>query len=216
MTDFADKTDEQLARECQRGSLDAFEELVQRHEGRLFNFLCQKAPRREDAEDLAQHTFINAWQRINQYRSESSFATWLYTIARNLTISYYRKHGKVTHCELEVAEPSLVERETPADTLSEIEEHAALWRIARETLKEEAFDALWLKYKEHQSIAEIATILTRTEISVKVILHRARKKLGHALEDSSNQESVLEPQPEPFPNLNKQIAFAQGGTTCSV
>ena len=216
MTDLADKTDEQLARECQRGSLDAFEELVQRHEARLFNFLCQKAPRREDAEDLTQQTFINAWQRINQYRSESSFATWLYTIARNLTISYYRKHGKVTHCELEVAEPNLVERETPADTLSEIEEHAALWRIARQTLKEEAFDVLWLKYKEQQSIAEIATILNRTEISVKVMLHRARKKLGHSLEDSSNQESVPEPQPEPFPNLNKQIAFAQGGTTCSV
>ena len=216
MTDFADKTDEQLARECQRGSLDAFEELVQRHEARLFNFLCQKAPRREDAEDLAQQTFINAWQRINQYRSESSFATWLYTIARNLTISHYRKHGKVTHCELEVAEPNLVERETPADTLSEIEEHATLWRIARGTLKEEAFDVLWLKYKEQQSIAEIATILNRTEISVKVMLHRARKKLGHALEDSSNQEAAPEPQPEPFPNLNKQIAFAQGGTTCSV
>ena len=216
MTDHADKTDEQLAKQCQRGSLDAFEELVQRHEARLFNFLCQKAPRREDAEDLAQHTFINAWQRIKQYRSESSFATWLYTIARNLTISYYRKHGKVTHCELEAAEPHLVERETPADALSEIEEHAALWQTAREALKEEAFDVLWMKYKEQLSIAEIATVLNRTEISVKVMLHRARKKLGHALEDSSDQESTFGTHPEPFPNLNKQIAFAQGGTTCSV
>jgi len=216
MTDHADKTDEQLAKQCQQGSLDAFEELVQRHEARLFNFLCQKAPRREDAEDLAQHTFINAWQRINQYRSESSFATWLYTIARNLTISYYRKHGKVTHCELEAAEPHLVERETPADALSEIEEHAALWQTAREALKEEAFDVLWMKYKEQLSIAEIATVLNRTEISVKVMLHRARKKLGHVLEDSSDQEVAPEPHPEPFPNLNKQIAFTQGGTTCSV
>lgn len=216
MTDLADKTDEQLARECQRGSLDAFEELVQRHEARLFNFLCQKAPSREDAEDLAQHTFVNAWQRIGQYRTEASFATWLYTIARNLTISHYRKHGKVTLCELEVAEPKLVERETPADALAEIEEHAALWRVARETLKEEAFDVLWMKYKEQLSIAEIATVLTRTEISVKVMLHRARKKLGHALEDKPDQEATPEPHPEPFPNLNKQIAFTQGGTACSV
>ena len=216
MTDLADKTDEQLARECQRGSLDAFEELVQRHEARLFNFLCQKAPSREDAEDLAQHTFVNAWQRIGQYRTEASFATWLYTIARNLTISHYRKHGKVTLCELEVAEPKLVERETPADTLAEIEEHAALWRVARETLKEEAFDVLWMKYKEQLSIAEIATVLTRTEISVKVMLHRARKKLGHALEDKPDQEAAPDPHPEPFPNLNKQIAFTQGGTACSV
>lgn len=216
MPDLTNKTDEQLAKQCQQGSLDAFEELVKRHEARLFNFLCQKAPRREDAEDLAQHTFVNAWQRIGQYRTEASFATWLYTIARNLTISHYRKHGKVTLCELEVAEPTLVERETPADTLSEIEEHAALWRVARETLKEEAFDVLWMKYKEQLSIAEIAAVLSRTEVSVKVMLHRARKKLGHALENSSDQESNSNTHPEPFPNLNKQIAFAHGGTTCSV
>lgn len=216
MPDLTNKTDGQLAKQCQQGSLDAFEELVKRHEARLFNFLCQKAPSREDAEDLAQHTFVNAWQRINQYRSEASFATWLYTIARNLTISYYRKHGKVTHCELEVAAPKLVESETPADTLSETEEHAALWRVARETLKEEAFDVLWMKYKEQLSIAEIATMLSRTEVSVKVMLHRARKKLGHALEDRPDQEATPGTHPEPFPNLNKQIAFAHGGTTCSV
>ena len=216
MPDLTEKTDEQLAKQCQQGSLDAFEELVKRHESRLFNFLCQKAPRREDAEDLAQHTFVNAWQRIGQYRTEASFATWLYTIARNLTISHYRKHGKVIHCELEVAEPTLVERETPADTLSETEEHAALWRVARETLKEEAFDVLWMKYKEQLSIAEIATVLSRTEVSVKVMLHRARKKLGHALEDRPDQEATPGSHPEPFPNLNKQIAFAHGGTTCSV
>ena len=216
MPDLTEKTDEQLAKQCQQGSLDAFEELVKRHESRLFNFLCQKAPRREDAEDLAQHTFVNAWQRIGQYRTEASFATWLYTIARNLTISHYRKPGKVIHCELEVAEPTLVERETPADTLSETEEHASLWRVARETLKEESFDVLWMKYKEQLSIAEIATVLSRTEVSVKVMLHRARKKLGHALENSSDQESNSNTHPEPFPNLNKQIAFAHGGTTCSV
>ena len=211
MAELPDKTDEQLALECQKGSLGAFEELIKRHEARLFNFLCQKAPRREDAEDLAQRTFINAWQKINQYRTESSFATWLYTIARNLTISYYRKHGKVTHCELEVATPNLVERKTPADTLSESEEHAALWRAAREVLKDDAFDVLWLKYKEQHSIAEIATVLGRTEISVKVMLHRSRKKLGHALEPKTHQESKSAPDTEPFTNLNNQIAFAQGG-----
>ena len=150
------------------------------------------------------------------YRRKSKFSTWLYTIARNLTISYYRKHGKVIHCELEVAAPNLVERETPADTLSETEEYAALWRTAREVLKEEAYDVLWLKYKEHQSITEIATVLGRTEISVKVMLHRARKKLGHALEPKTEQETNSETSHEPFANLNNQIAFAQGGTSCSV
>ena len=65
MPDLTNKTDEQLAKQCQQGSLDAFEELVKRHEARLFNFLCQKAPRREDAG--IQRVFglrVNFWCRM--------------------------------------------------------------------------------------------------------------------------------------------------------
>ena len=101
--------DQQLARDAQNGSLAAFEELVRRHEARLFHFLCQKMPSREDAEDMAQKSFITAWQKLHLYRAEASFATWLYTIARRLVISHYRKHGKAKLCELEAAESVLVE-----------------------------------------------------------------------------------------------------------
>ena len=215
MPDRADISDTELAAQSQQGSLDAFEQLVQRHEARLFHFLCQKAPTRQDAEDLAQHTFINAWQRIHQYRTDASFATWLYTIARNLTISHYRKHGRVTLTELDSAEPHMVYHDTPADTLAEAEQQAALWRTARQALKPDAFDVLWMKYREHLSIIEIARTMSRTETSVKVMLHRARKTLGRALEAEALAEPGTHPETSPTNNLKQQIAYAQGGTQCS-
>ncbi|MBC8327008.1 MAG: sigma-70 family RNA polymerase sigma factor [Verrucomicrobia subdivision 3 bacterium] len=188
MADTPAINDQQLARDAQDGSLDAFEELVRRHESRLFHFLCQKLPSREDAEDMAQKSLITAWQKLHLYRSEASFATWLYTIARRLVISHYRKHGKVTLCELEAAESVLVETDTPADEYHRTEEQATLWRVARETLKDEAYDMLWMRYRDQLSIAEIATALERTNTSVKVMLHRTRKTLARALEAEADAE----------------------------
>ncbi len=200
--------DQQLAREAQGGSLAAFEELVSRHQARLFHFLCQKLPHREDAEDMAQKALITAWQKLHLYRAEASFATWLYTIARRLVISHYRKHGKMTHCELEAAESVLVETDTPADECRRAEEHATLWRVAREALKDEAYDMLWLRYREQLSIAEIAIALERTNTSVKVMLHRSRKTLARALEAEAAAEAnaiparTLNPLGTPMSLLN--------------
>ena len=196
-------SDEQLAREAQGGALEAFEELVRRHEGRLFNFLCQKMRSRQDAEDMAQKTFITAWRRLELFRAEASFVTWLYTIARRLVISHYRKHGKVTLCELDAAEPVLVETDTPADECRRAEEHSALWRVARAALKDEAFDMLWMRYSDQLRIAEIAAALGRTETSVKVMLHRARKTLAHALEAEQAREGIPASPNNPSANALK-------------
>jgi len=189
--------DQQLAREAQGGSLDSFEELVHRHQARLYYFLCQKMANRQDAEDMAQKSLITAWQKLHLFRAEASFATWLYTIARRLVISHYRKHGKVTLCELEAAESVMVETDTPADEISRAEENATLWRVARETLKEEAFDMLWMRYRDQLSIAEIAVALERKDTSVKVMLHRARKSLAHALQAEAETEAQA--------NLNRTL-----------
>ena len=181
MADFRTLTDEALTGECQAGSLSAYEELVSRHEVRLFHFLCQKMPSREDARDMTQTVLVTAWQRIGQYRTKAKFATWLYTIARNLVISHYRKHRRMHHCELECAGEKLVQTETPADELATGEEHENLWLVARAVLKNDYYDVLWFKYQEHLSIAEIARLMKRSNTSVKVMLHRARKTLGRAL-----------------------------------
>ena len=201
MADYRTLTDEQLAGECQVGSLSAFEELVSRHESRLFHFLCQKMRSRENAQDVAQTVLITAWQRIGQYRTKAKFATWLYTIARNMIISHYRKHGRVHLCELECAGDKLVETQTPADVLATDEKHNDLWRVARSALKKDSYDILWFKYQEGLTIVEIATLMKRSNTAVKVMLHRARKVLGRALLAEETLETAKAPEPSVAPEL---------------
>ena len=201
MADHRTLTDEQLAGECQDGSLSAFEELVRRHESRLFYFLCQKMCSREDAQDMAQTVLVTAWQRIGQYRVKAKFATWLYTIARNMVISHYRKHGRVYLCELECAGEKLVETRTPADEISTDEEQDALWRAARAALRSDSYDVLWFKYQEGLTIVEIATLMKRSDTAVKVMLHRARKALGRALMAEEASEPAKAPEPSVAPEL---------------
>ena len=201
MADYRTLTDEQLAGECQAGSLSAYEELVRRHESRLFYFLCQKMRSREDAQDMAQTVLITAWQRIGQYRTKAKFTTWLYTIARNMVISHYRKHGRVHLCELECAGEKLVETQTPADTLVTDEEHDDLWRVARSALKNDSYDILWFKYQEGLTIVEIATLMKRSNSAVKVMLHRARKALGRALLVKETLETAKAPESSVAPEL---------------
>ena len=209
--DGLQNSDEQLAGAAQAGSLAAFEELVRRHEGRLFRYLCQKAPSIADAEDLAQQTFIIAWQRIAQFRCDARFITWLYTIARRLTISHYRKHGRATHCGLEHAEAQLVQTETAREIISQVEEHDLVWRVARQNLKDESFDVLWMKYREHMSIDEIATALQRSEVSVKVMLHRARKLLAKKLGTETARPPLKSRLGHSFNPMEMKMAWGQGG-----
>ena len=203
MDNYTTISDEQLAAKSQQGSLDAYEELVRRHETKLFHFLCQKLPSREDAQDLTQKTFLNAWKRIELFRCNAKFTTWLYTIARNLANSHYRKHGRAIPLELESAGSALVQTCTPVDEISSTEKHADLWRVAREVLKSDYFDVLWLKYREEMSITEIALVMKCTRTAVKVRLHRARKALGCALK----VEEILHTANAPLAPIDRQISL---------
>jgi DNA-directed RNA polymerase specialized sigma24 family protein len=106
----------------------------------------------------------------------------------------------------------MVDHATPAQIVSETEEHAVLWRVARQTLKPEAFDVLWMKYREQLSIAEIAGIMNRSETSVKVMLHRARKNLGNALESS---EAKIHPNSKNSISAVQQLNYNKGSAPCS-
>tara|TARA_A100001037_G_C14972285_1_gene554256 strand:- start:66 stop:710 length:645 start_codon:yes stop_codon:yes gene_type:complete len=174
-------TDEQLAAEAQDGSQAAFGMLVSRYHGRIYHFLCHKTASPEDAQDVTQQVFITAWQRIYQFRVEAKFATWLFTITRRLAINYYRARGSRVFVELEEADGKLVTHDTPASDLAERDEYALLWKTARENLSESQFTALWMKYREHMSIKEMAAAMGKKQVTVKVLLHRARKALGAAL-----------------------------------
>ena len=86
-----EKTDAQLAREAGQGDSDAFGVLVERHCAALIGYGVVLLGAREDAEDLAQETFLRAWQEAPSLRNPAAIGAWLHRIAHNLAVSRGRR-----------------------------------------------------------------------------------------------------------------------------
>ena len=169
---------EELARRTQAGSSACFEELVNRYEGRLLNFLVRRTQHREEAEDLLQETFVRAYRKIEQYNSKWRFSTWLFTIAARLAYDQQRKPHKRSFDEIQLISD---EEHNPLTIVVRQEEKENLWALADELLSQKQFTALWFRYVEEMSIKEIARAMGKTQNHIKVILFRSRSLLGKNL-----------------------------------
>ena len=89
-----------LVRRASGGDLAAYDELVRRHRERIYATVYHMTANHEDANDLAQETFIKAFQVLKSFKGNSSFYTWLYRIAVNKTINYLKQRRNRTHMSL--------------------------------------------------------------------------------------------------------------------
>jgi RNA polymerase sigma-70 factor, ECF subfamily len=171
------RTDDELAREARAGSRRSFEELAVRYRRRLFVYLRPRLASDEDAEDLVQETFLKLYRNVASYDPAYRFSTWLYTSAQRLAIDAFRK-GAASRGRLAAAEEgSLAD---PAAVIDGVPGASGLWDAAR-ALGEARFRVLWLRYGEDMSIEEIAAVLGRTRLAIRVLLHRARTRLAARL-----------------------------------
>jgi RNA polymerase sigma-70 factor (ECF subfamily) len=164
-------SDEELAAEAQAGSRCCFEELVRRYTHRLYYFLRPKLSTCQDTEDLVQETFLKTYRNIGRFDATYKFSTWLYTTATRLLISFYRKR--------QVSEPVpglSASAPDPQDQAIEAEKVNDLWRSARD-LHPHQFQVLWLRYQEDLSLKEIARVMKKNQVHIRVLLHRARANL---------------------------------------
>lgn len=177
---FAGKTPEELAILAQDGSLPAYAELVTRFQGRLYNFLLRRTRRAADAEDLAQETFVRAWQRLKGYDPRWRVSTWLFTIAQRLAVSHHRRQRR----EFGLAAPESLGAPA-ADSRAEWRETRAgagrVWALGERVLSEDQRTAVWLRYAEDLSISEIAVVMGKSHVGVRVCLFRARQALAAAM-----------------------------------
>lgn len=170
-------TDEELAVRSQEGDRDAYSLLVTRYANRLFNFLRRRAINEADAEDLAQDTFVRAWTKIGTYKPGMRFSTWLYTIGTHLAAT--RARAKRLPMAVGLAEePGAVRVE--ADGPDELA--VRIWRRADEVLPADQRSAVWLRYAEDLGVPEIARVLGKSRVNVRVMLFRARRTLAAELE----------------------------------
>jgi len=165
-----------LAIAAKEGCMESFEQLVARLEGRLYAFLYQKTSNHHLAQDLLQSTFVTAYRKLHQYNPQYAFTTWIYTIASRLAINHFRRKRL-----LESEHADGVTDTTPSSELIASEKAESIWSRARALLTGNQFAALWHFYGEDRNLAETADVMGKSVGSVKVLLHRARRKLAEVL-----------------------------------
>jgi RNA polymerase sigma-70 factor (ECF subfamily) len=181
-------SDEELARQTQAGSLQAFEELVLRYQGRIYRFVRNFCRADADAREVTQDAFVRAYQAIAQFDTSQAFAGWLFAIARRKCIDHHRSARPVS----DATPPDATDDEDPAAQLARREDAKNLWQVARRHLPEIQFQALWLKYVDDLGVAEIARALGKTQTHIKVLLFRSRQVLATKLKTTSAESSLGE------------------------
>jgi RNA polymerase sigma-70 factor (ECF subfamily) len=167
------------------GQVSAFSYLVEKYRDMVYGLSLKMLRNTEDAEELAQDTFVKAFQSIHTYKGGAKFSTWLYRIAYNSAISFLRKR-KMVFYSLDEQQLSDQDELNINNRLSEIdqEELAGSLKKALDALPEDDQVLVTLYYYEDQSIDDISKITGLTASNVKVKIHRARKKMYLFLKES--------------------------------
>jgi RNA polymerase sigma-70 factor (ECF subfamily) len=161
--------DGELVLAVSNGSVEAFEALYRRHVGRVHGLCLRLCGNQARAEELTQECFVRAWRKINSFRGDSAFGTWLYRLSTNLVLSDLRRHR---HWEQSLDElPEEVDHHEPDAPLERDLERA----IAR--LPDGARAVLVLHDIEGYSHPEISAMTGIAVGTSKTHLHRARRAL---------------------------------------
>jgi len=160
------------------GQTAAFSYLVERYRDMVFGLALKMLRSTEEAEELAQDTFVKAFQSIQSYRGTARFSTWLYRITYNSAITMLRKK-KMQVLSLDEQRLSDEDEVRLHQQLSGIdqEELSASLKRALDALPEDDQVLVTLYYYEDQRVDDISQITGLSESNVKVKIHRARKKM---------------------------------------
>jgi RNA polymerase sigma-70 factor (ECF subfamily) len=175
-----------IARGLRRRDPDLLDRLIEQYQHRLLRYLVYLSGNRELAEDLFQETWIRVLERGHQYDGKHEFSTWLYAVARNLTIDYLRKKSPVSLDGLmEDEERAPLE---PADTRpmawEVVQQHEQAERISAALvgIPVEYRETVVLRFQEGLALEEIATVTGAKLGTVKSRLYRGLNLLMGQLE----------------------------------
>ena len=189
ITTDSDALDRADMERLQAGHAAALDDLMARHATPVFHFLCRMVGNEDDANDLAQETFVRVFKASKSFRAEQKFSRWLFTIAANLARNHFRWRARHPHLSLEAENPET--EQSPGDMLPAknpapndaalAAERAAAVRAAVKHLPEELCAAIVLCEWEERAVAEAAAILATTPKAVESRLYRARQLLRERL-----------------------------------
>ncbi len=189
-------TEPELVARAQQGDQEAFAQLVEANQNKIYSLALRMTGNPEDAQDLAQEAFLRAWRTLPSFQGDSSFATWLYRLTSNLCIDFLRREKRrsaaapVTSLDDDDdgdAPPIQVpDRRFDPHTEAERKELRAAVGQALLQLSDEHRQILVLREVDGLSYAEIAQRLDTPEGTVRSRLARARLCLRNILLESGN------------------------------
>lgn len=201
-TDANSAEDLQFLRRAQGGDWEAFQEIVNRFQARIFALAMRILGQRQDAEDVTQQTFLSLIEHLDQFREESSVATWILRIATNHALKILRKRRGLPTIPLEnysssedsyanLPHPDYIAqwKDDPADLAERAEVRAVVEHQLAE-LDEKYRIVFVLRDIEGLSIRETADLLELSEANVKVRLLRARLLLRERLTKTFGDEAT--------------------------
>jgi RNA polymerase sigma factor (sigma-70 family) len=182
--------DEQIINRVLKGEQSAFGLIVDKYKNYVFTLVLRFTQNREDAEEIAQDVFIKAYRSLADFRGDSKFSTWLFTITRTTCLSFLRKK-KLDTVSLDNERTGLQvgirESGFSANGIEQKSKYAML-NQAINMLSPDDAQVLNLFYKGDQSLEEIGQIMRLDPNTVKVKLHRARQRLKDKLEKHFSHE----------------------------
>ena len=183
-------TDNEIIIRVLNGEHQLYSELVKRHQNFVFTIALKYTPVREDAEEIAQDVFVKAFKALKDFRGDSKFTTWLYSITNSTSITFLRKKKLDVHSldNEKVFEVADNQQSSLGANAIEQKSRVAMVTQAIQLLGADDAKIITLFYKGEQSLEEIATILKMEANTVKVKLHRARQRLKEKMEKYFSQD----------------------------
>jgi RNA polymerase sigma factor (sigma-70 family) len=168
------------------GQTNYFSFLVEKYQDIVFSIALKVLKNREDAEEMAQESFIKAYKSLHTFQGKAKFSTWLYRITYNTCISEVRKKRNyfVSTDDVQIHDEA---EEMNLDGIPE-ENREKYVKTSMGKLPEDEYTLVLLYYFEDQSIEEISKVTGLSASNTKVKLHRARKKLYTILNDMLKDE----------------------------
>lgn len=184
--------EKQLITRTQHGDSEAFNPLVVKYQPRIYTYILGRVKNRETAKDLTQETWLKAFRGIHTFRGNSAFPSWLYRIAENVCIDFFRKQ-KTEH---DIAPLHTINEHRIIDTYPdpsqniEMQERKRVLRAAIQHLPPMRKKVFLLRYAQELPIKKIAAIINRSEGTVKTHLSKAHHQLRDLLTPKLQNEDI--------------------------
>ncbi|MBN2099850.1 MAG: sigma-70 family RNA polymerase sigma factor [Dehalococcoidia bacterium] len=175
--------EEDLVRRAQRREPEAFGQLYEEHFDRIYRYIMLRVRSQADAEDLTQQVFLKALENIGSYRWRGMpFASWLFRIAHNLVVDYWKKKSRE---KVAAVAPEEIDEMAPSqdDPAARAELNFDMKQLAEacEHLTDAQREIISLRFAGGLSVAESAKVMGKSEGAVKVLQHAALVRLRRIL-----------------------------------